>query len=153
MSSDPPWSSCFRHSTLTPAVRTVQVRQLNLCIRNFQMLPKSLSTPLRLRETNPLRSLFPYGRSTISWGNSLVLHCESPSAHTWTFVVQMFLTLLITLPSSKVFVLKLAQFPRKKWLFEADLVPVLSFCNETKTVTPPPPPHLLLVIATSKNRF
>ena len=139
MSSDPPWSSCFRHSTLTPAVRTVQVRQLNLCIRNFQMLPKSLSTPLRLREINPLRSLFPYGRSTISWGNSLVLHCESPSAHTWTFVVQMFLTLLITLPSSKVFVLKLAQFPRKKWLFEAEIVPVLSFCNETKTVTPPPP--------------
>ena len=140
MSSDPPWSSCFRHSTLTPAVRTVQVRQLNLCIRNFQMLPKSLSTPLRLREINPLRSLFPYGRSTISWDNSLVLHCESPSAHTWTFVVQMFLTLLITLPSSKVFVLKLAQFPRKKWLFEAEIVPVLSFCNETKTVTPPPPP-------------
>ena len=140
MSSDPPWSSCFRHSTLTPAVRTVQVRQLNLCIRNFQMLPKSLSTPLRLREINPLRSLFPYGRSTISWGNSLVLRCESPSAHTWTFVVQMFLTLLITLPSSKVFVLKLAQFPRKKWLFEAEIVPVLSFCNETKTVTPPPPP-------------
>ena len=152
MSSDPPWSSCFRHSTLTPAVRTVQVRQLNLCIRNFQMLPKSLSTPLRLREINPLRSLFPYGRSTISWGNSLVLHCESPSAHTWTFVVQMFLTLLITLPSSKVFVLKLAQFPHKKWLFEAEIVPVLSFCNETKTVTPRPP-HLLLVIATSKNRF
>ena len=140
MSSDPPWSSCFRHSTLTPAVRTVQVRQLNLCIRNFQMLPKSLSTPLRLREINPMRSLFPYGRSTISWGNSLVLHCESPSAHTWTFVVQMFLTLLITLPSSKVFVLKLAQFPRKKWLFEAEIVPALSFCNETKTVTPPPPP-------------
>ena len=35
-----------------------------------------------------------------------------------------------------VFVLKLAQFPHAKWLFEAEIVPVLSFRNETKTVTP-----------------
>ena len=58
MSSDPPQRSYLRRSTFAPAERTVQVRQLNLCIQNFQMLSKSLPTPLRLRAINPLRFLF-----------------------------------------------------------------------------------------------
>ena len=37
MPPDPPRSSC-----LAPAARTVHVRQLNHCIRYFQMLPKAL---------------------------------------------------------------------------------------------------------------
>ena len=39
---DPPRSSCLLHSTFAPAARTVHVRQLNNCIRYFQMLPKTL---------------------------------------------------------------------------------------------------------------
>ena len=39
---DPPRSSCLPHSTFAPAARTVHVRQLNNCIRYFQMLPKTL---------------------------------------------------------------------------------------------------------------
>ena len=53
-----------------------------------------------------------------------------------------------------MFVLKLAQFPREKWLFEAEIVPVLSFCNETKTGTPPQKKHFfLLVMATQLREF
>ena len=63
----------------------------------------------------------------------MVLHCASPSVHNIAtsevaviftgrlkrgnkgpFVVKMFLTLLITLPSAMVFVLKFAQFPHAK---------------------------------------
>ena len=42
MPPDPPRSSCLRHSTFVPTARTVHVRQLNHCIRYFQMLPKTL---------------------------------------------------------------------------------------------------------------
>ena len=42
MSPDARRSSCLRHSTFAPAARTVHVRQLNHCIRYFQMLPKIL---------------------------------------------------------------------------------------------------------------
>ena len=35
-------NSCLRYSTFAPAARTVHVRQLNHCIRYFQMLPKTL---------------------------------------------------------------------------------------------------------------
>ena len=38
----PPRSSCLRYSTFAPAARKVHVRQLNHCIRYFQMLPKTL---------------------------------------------------------------------------------------------------------------
>ena len=39
---NPARSSCLRHSMFAPAARTVHVRQLNHCIRYFQMLPKTL---------------------------------------------------------------------------------------------------------------
>ena len=39
---DHPRSSCLRNSALAPAARTVHVRQLNHCIRYFQMLRKTL---------------------------------------------------------------------------------------------------------------
>ena len=42
MSPDARRSSCLRHSTFAPAARTVHVRQLNHCIRYFQMPPKTL---------------------------------------------------------------------------------------------------------------
>ena len=42
MSPDARRSSCLRHSTFAPAARSVHVRQLNHCIRYFQMLPKTL---------------------------------------------------------------------------------------------------------------
>ena len=38
----PPRSSCLRYSTFAPAARKVHVRQVNHCIRYFQMLPKTL---------------------------------------------------------------------------------------------------------------
>ena len=42
MPPDAPRSSCLRHSRFALASRTVHVRQLNHCIRYFQMLPKIL---------------------------------------------------------------------------------------------------------------
>ena len=44
MPPEPPRSLCLRHSTCAPAARTVHVRQLNHCIRYFQMPPKTLLT-------------------------------------------------------------------------------------------------------------
>ena len=41
MLPDPARSSCLRHSTIAPETQTVQIRQLNLWIRYFQMLPKT----------------------------------------------------------------------------------------------------------------
>ena len=41
MLPDPARSSCLRHSTFAPETQTVQVHQLNLWIRYFQMLPKT----------------------------------------------------------------------------------------------------------------
>ena len=49
MAPDPPRSSYLRHSTFAPAARTVHVRQLNHCIRYFQMLPKTLISSLQFR--------------------------------------------------------------------------------------------------------
>ena len=51
MPQDPPRSLCLRHSTFAPAARTVHVRQLNHCIRYFQMLRKTL---MSYRQGNPL---------------------------------------------------------------------------------------------------
>ena len=42
-------SSCLRHSRFAPAARTLQVRQLNLCIGNFQMLLKNMLELLVMR--------------------------------------------------------------------------------------------------------
>ena len=49
---DPPRSSCLRHSTFAPAARTVHVRQLNHCIRYFQMVPKTLAVCKMVSQTS-----------------------------------------------------------------------------------------------------
>ena len=48
MPPDPARSSCPRHSTFAPAAPTVHVRQLNHCIRYFQMLPKTLPQSIKV---------------------------------------------------------------------------------------------------------
>ena len=46
-----PRSSCLRHLRFAPAARTVHVRQLNHCIRYFQMLPKTLYNELKFHQS------------------------------------------------------------------------------------------------------
>ena len=46
---DLPRSSCLQHSRFAPGARTLQVRQLNLCIGNFQMLLKNMLELLVMR--------------------------------------------------------------------------------------------------------
>ena len=52
MPPNPPRSSCVRSSTFAPATRTVHVRQLNHCIRYFQMLPKTLAVCKMVSQTS-----------------------------------------------------------------------------------------------------
>ena len=51
-------SSYLRHSMFAPAARTVHVRELNHCIRYFQMLPKTLGQDMENRAA-PRHQEFP----------------------------------------------------------------------------------------------
>ena len=55
---NPARSSCLQHSMFTPAARTVHVRQLNHCIRYFQMLPKTLGQDMKNRAARKRKKIY-----------------------------------------------------------------------------------------------